>query len=52
MFRVVTRSYLKIVPPDFVMKALGDNAELLPSFIRSACKQLQVDQAEFGFQFP
>jgi hypothetical protein len=36
-----------IVPPrDFLMKKLADDNELLPSFIRSACKQLQIDPAE------
>ena len=39
-------------PPDFVMKALDDDAELLPSFIRSACDQLKIDHAEFGFNYP
>jgi hypothetical protein len=39
-------------PPDFVMKAVADDAELLPSFIRSACVQLKIDDAEFGFHYP
>jgi hypothetical protein len=41
-----------VPPPDCVMKLLADGDEILPSQIRSACDQLKVDPAEFGFNYP
>jgi hypothetical protein len=39
-------------PPDAIIKLLPDEAELLPSKIRSICQQLEIDPVEFGFKFP
>ena len=40
------------IPPDAVMKLMPDDAQILPSKIRSVCEQLEIDPAEFGFGYP
>ncbi len=42
----------RAIPPNAVMKKLADDNEMLPSQIRSVCDQLEIDPAEFGFQYP
>ena len=42
----------RAIPPNAVMKKLADGDELLPSQIRSVCDQLEIDPAEFGFNYP
>ncbi|MGB8682320.1 MAG: hypothetical protein WCD12_05505 [Candidatus Binatus sp.] len=39
-------------PPNAMVKLMADGDEMLPSHIRSICDQLEIDPAEFGFQFP
>jgi len=43
---------VKIPPPDAVMKLMADTDEVLPSVIRSICRDLEIDPAEFGFDYP
>jgi hypothetical protein len=42
----------RALPPNAMIKLMSDDAEILPSHIRSICTQLEIDPAEFGFQFP
>jgi len=38
-------------PPNAPIKLMPDEAEMLPSHIRSICDQLEIDPAEFGFHY-
>lgn len=40
------------IPPNAVMKLMPDDARVVPSQIRSVCDQLEIDPAEFGFNYP
>ncbi|MGH7925069.1 MAG: hypothetical protein ACREQH_10835, partial [Candidatus Binatus sp.] len=42
----------KAILPHAIVKAMPDKSPMTPFVVRSICDQLEIDPAEFGFQFP
>jgi len=41
----------RAIPPNIVMQLCADDDEMTPTVLRSYCDQLEIDKAEFGFQY-